>query len=303
LAIAVSGLGGITMSAVLGWVPMRVAIGLVGGGVLVAAVGLVDERRGVPASIRITVHALATAWALYFLGGMPKVTILGDILAVGWPGTAVAVVGLVWATNLYNFMDGIDGLAGTEAVSIGLIAGLLLFFGQQSGLATIALFIVAASSGFLVWNWAPAKIFMGDGGAGLLGFLFGALAVASENAHSVPATTWVLLLGVFVFDATLTLVRRVLQGERWYNAHRSHAYQRATQAGWSHRAVTTAVVFINVGLGLLAWVGQVWPGALAWTYAVAAIGLVGVYRRIGQVPPMKEQSGTPTGIARQSAKL
>ena len=307
LAIAVSSLTAIAACGWLGWVPARFAIGLVGGGALIAVVGLLDDRRSVPAAVRIAVQATAAGWALYWLGGMPKIAILSGSWVIGWAGTVLAVLGLVWATNLYNFMDGIDGIAGAEAVSVGLIGGLLLLLGHQPGLATIAFTVAAASGGFLVWNWSPAKIFMGDGGAGLLGFLFGALAVASENAHAVPAITWVLLLGVFVFDATVTLARRVLRGDRWYRAHRSHAYQRAVQAGWSHRRVTTAVVAINVGLGLLAWVGRTRPDSLVWTYVVAALGLAVLYVRVGQVRPMKRESGPSplraSSIDDQSAQL
>jgi Fuc2NAc and GlcNAc transferase len=243
--------------------------------------------------VRIVVQTTAASWALYWLGGMPKIALLTGAWIIGWAGTVVALFGLVWATNLYNFMDGIDGIAGAEAVSVGLIGGLLLLLGHQPGLATIAFTVAAASGGFLIWNWSPAKIFMGDGGAGLLGFLFGTLAVASENAQAVSAITWVLLLGVFVFDATVTLARRVLRGERWYRAHRSHAYQRAVQAGWSHRGVTAAVVAVNVALGFLGWVGGRRPDSLVWTYAIAALGLAVLYLRVGRVRPMARESGPP----------
>jgi Fuc2NAc and GlcNAc transferase len=293
LAIGVSALTAIAVCAWLGWVPARFAIGVLGGGVLIAAVGLLDDRRSLPAAARIAVHATAASWALFWLGRMSEIAILPGAWFMGWAGTVVALVGLVWLTNLYNFMDGIDGIAGAEAVSVGLIGGLLLLIGHQPGLATVAFTVAAASGGFLIWNWSPAKIFMGDGGAGLLGFLFGTLAIASEKAHAVPAMTWVLLLGVFVFDTTVTLARRVLRGDQWYRAHRSHAYQRAVQAGWSHRGVTTAVVAINVVLGFLGWVGRTRPHSLAWVYAIAALGLAVLYLLVGRLRPMARESAPP----------
>ena len=112
----------------------------------------------------------------------------------------------------------------------------------RAGLALVAALIAGASLGFLWWNWAPARIFMGDVGSGLLGFLFAALALLSDRGGGPGVTTWLMLGGVFLVDATVTLVRRVLRGERWYAAHRNHAYQRAVQSGWSHRRVTLAAL-------------------------------------------------------------
>jgi Fuc2NAc and GlcNAc transferase len=139
----------------------------------------------------------------------------------------------------------------------------------------VAFAIAAASGGFLAWNWAPAKIFMGDVGSGLLGFLFGTLAVASERAGGVPLLLWVLLLGVFVFDATVTLLRRVVRGERWYDAHRSHAYQRAVRAGWTHARVSSAVLLLTAVLGGLAAAASRRPG-LALPGFLAGMALLAV---------------------------
>jgi len=247
--------------------------------------------------MRIAVQFAAAGWVVYWLGGMPRIRIVSDVWSAGWAGAVVALVGLVWATNLYNFMDGIDGIAGAEGVSVGLIGGLLLLVGHHPGLAAIAFSIAAASGGFLVWNWSPARIFMGDGGSGLLGFLFGAVAVASENANTVPLSVWVLLLGVFVFDASVTLVRRILRRERWYEAHRSHAYQRVVQAGWSHRTVTVAVIIVNVGLGIFAWTAWTWPGMRVLVYIVAALGLGALYLWVERQRPMAHESGPSLNAA------
>jgi Fuc2NAc and GlcNAc transferase len=174
------------------------------------------------------------------------------VVPLGTAGSLLAVVGLAWLTNLYNFMDGIDGLAASEAVSVGLVGGGILAVAGADGIALAAFSLAATAGGFLVFNWPPAKIFMGDVGSGLLGYAFGVLALASERAGAVPLVVWMFLLAVFIVDATATLIRRVMKGERWYEAHRAHAYQRAVQAGYSHRQVTLAIMGLNVLLAVAA---------------------------------------------------
>ncbi|HEU0080065.1 MAG TPA: hypothetical protein VFQ76_20630, partial [Longimicrobiaceae bacterium] len=201
----------------------------------------------------------------------------------GVGGALLAVVALVWLTNLYNFLDGIDGIAGGEAVAVGGVGGALLWAAGERGLAAVALVAAAAGAGFLVWNWQPARIFMGDVGSGFLGFLFGALAVASERVEGPPALVWILLLGVFVVDATLTLLRRAGRGERLHEAHRRHAYQRAVQSGLSHARVAGAVLAIDAllaALGAAAWLRPAWalPGFAAGA-AVLLLAYAGVERR------------------------
>ena len=170
-----------------------------------------------------------------------------------------------------------------EAVSVGLVGGALLALAGAGGLALVSLSLAAAAAGFLVFNWPPAKIFMGDVGSGLLGYAFGVLALASERAGAVPLLVWMLLLAVFIVDATATLIRRVLSGERWYEAHRSHAYQRAVQAGYSHRDVTVAVMGLNVLLALAA--AGVWlvPVLLPAVLVVTVGLLVGAWHVLSRV--------------------
>jgi Fuc2NAc and GlcNAc transferase len=237
----------------LGWrgdLSGRVVVGLAGGSFLVALVGWVDDVRNLPNSLRAVAQFAAAAWFLGWAGGLDSLRLGVQFLPLGGAATAVALVGIVWSINLYNFMDGIDGIAGGQAVVAATLATVLLADVAPSlGLVTAA--IAGASIGFLVWNWSPARIFMGDVGSGLLGFLFAALALLSERSGGPPLVSWALLGGVFIFDATITLLRRIAHGERWYAAHRSHAYQRAVQSGWSHARVAAGAMVLAGVLGLL----------------------------------------------------
>jgi Fuc2NAc and GlcNAc transferase len=285
LAIVAVTLAGIGILAAMGRLGLHPAIALGGGGALVAAVGWVDDRGGLAAGPRLMAHLAAAVWAIAWLGGMPHLAVGAETWNVGLGGAFLAVLGVVWATNLYNFMDGIDGLAAGEAVTVGLI-GALLLAPRESALAAVALLLSAASSGFLVWNWPPARLFMGDVGSGFLGFLFGTLAVAAENAGALPALLWLVLLGPFFADATITLLRRIARGDRWYAAHQAHAYQRAVQAGWSHRMVAGAIIAITAVLGLLGLVVARNPSFLGVTIAASAGVLGALYVAVERWRPM-----------------
>jgi Fuc2NAc and GlcNAc transferase len=158
------------------------------------------------------------------------------------------------------------------------------------GLGLVSLLIAAANAGFLPLNWAPAKLFMGDVGSGMLGYLFAVLAIASENAHAVPMLIWVLLLGAFVFDATVTLCRRIANGERWYHAHHSHAYQRMVQAGRTHAQVSSTILLINLVLGILAIIAWLRPTFFLIAIAAGTLLLAGVYLSVERIRPMHAQS-------------
>lgn len=231
--------------------PWNTVIGLTGGGAIVAGVGWLDDVRSLSAHWRLAFHFLAATWTVAWLGGMPTLSLGQTSAVLGMAGAALAVIGIVWAINLFNFMDGIDGITGVEAVSIGAIGGALLLGLSSPGLAQLSLVIGGAALGFLFWNWAPAKIFLGDVGSGFIGFVIAAMALASENAKAVPLMVWGILSAVFIVDATLTFGRRLRSGH-WRDAHRNHAYQRAVQSGWSHSAVSAVVGIINLFLGAIA---------------------------------------------------
>ena len=290
LAIAVTALGGVIIAAMLHWITWDLAIALSGGGAMIATVGWVDDHKSLSALTRFAVQFSSAAWAMYWLGGLPSLSIGNSTVGLGLVGTVLGVVGIVWAINLYNFVDGIDGLAAGEAISTGVIGGLILLAMNQTGLAMVALLIAAASAGFLPLNWAPAKLFMGDVGSGMLGYLFAVLAIASENSGAMPLLLWILLLGAFVFDATVTLCRRIIHGERWYHAHHSHAYQRMVQAGRSHAQVSTTILLINLVLALLAVVAWLRPTFFLIAMGAGTLLLSIIYISVEKVRPMHAQS-------------
>jgi Fuc2NAc and GlcNAc transferase len=274
--IAVPTLGAVAVAWQMDWLARGAAIGLLGG-VGVALVGWIDDRVGLSARVRLLVQVLAACWLVGWLGGFDTIDLGTTRLALGMWGNAVAVLAVVWSTNLYNFMDGIDGIAGLEAVTVGLAGGVLLLAAASPGLAVVALAMAAASAGFLVWNRPPARIFMGDAGSGLLGFLIAGLALAADRAGAVPVPVWVMLLGAFVTDATIVLLGRMARGERWYSAHRGHLYQRLVQSGWSHGQVDSAVLVLNAVLVTLAVAASLRRGFLPWACLLAGVVSVGAY--------------------------
>ncbi len=204
---------------------------------LLAGLGLRDDLHPLPARYRFLAQLLICGGWLWLLLEP------ANLLAGGrW---ALQTLGMVWLVNLYNFMDGSDGLAGTQATLTGLVGGGLALLMGAEGIAVLAFLTAFASLGFLFWNWHPARIFLGDVGSYFLGGQFGILAT-STLADGQSSFFWAILLGPFIVDATLTLIRRVLRGERWYTAHRSHAYQRLVQAGRGHAWVACA--FAGFGL-------------------------------------------------------
>jgi Fuc2NAc and GlcNAc transferase len=145
---------------------------------------------------------------------------------------------VVWMLNLYNFMDGIDGLAGGEAAVAGSFFFLVFAFQGETGWAAANLLVAAASIGFLVFNWPPARVFMGDAGSAFLGAFFGLQSVMAALTTPVPFPVLVIPFANFILDTTVTLIRRIWRGEKWYRPHRSHFYQRMTDLGMSHAKVT-----------------------------------------------------------------
>jgi Fuc2NAc and GlcNAc transferase len=247
LAIALAALPAFVLAALAGMLPWPHFWAFAGGGALVAAIGFLDDLASVSPSRRLSAHFAAAAWVLWCIGGLPPVRLFDGSFDLGWVGIALAVLYLVWLLNLTNFMDGIDGIAAIESITVSLAGAVLYTVAPVAAPHWAAPLIVAAAAlGFLVWNWPPARIFMGDAGSGFLGLMLGALSL--QAAWSAPPLlwSWVILVGVFAVDATMTLARRAIRRERISAAHRTHAYQHAAQYCGAHRTVTLAVAAINL---------------------------------------------------------
>jgi Fuc2NAc and GlcNAc transferase len=248
-------------------VPLALAASLGIAGGLVAVVGFLDDHGHIAARWRLLAHFLSALLALCCLGGLAPLSVGDFTIQPAFLRNMFGLLFLVWMVNLYNFMDGIDGLAALEAVTCCLSMCVLFALTGHYNLLVAPLSLTAAALGFLVWNFPPAKIFMGDAGSGFLGLVIGTLAIYSSWAYSSFFWAWCIVLGVFIVDATYTLIRRALRGVKVYEAHRSHAYQSASRHAGAHLPITIAVAAINI-FWLL-------PIAAAVVYK-ALDGLVGV---------------------------
>jgi Fuc2NAc and GlcNAc transferase len=217
------------------------------GSLLVAAVGFFDDRESLRPAVRLAAHGVAAAWAMVWLGGLPQLRIGAHFISLGWAGYLLGGLGIVWAVNLFNFMDGVDGIAASEAIFIALAGALLNpLLEAHAGVASAALVLASACGGFLAWNWPPAKIFLGDVGSGYLGYVIVVLALGATRDNPVALWVWLILGGAFFVDATVTLLRRILRREQVHAAHRTHAYQWLARRWNSHGEVTLAVLGVNL---------------------------------------------------------
>ncbi|MHA6193675.1 MraY family glycosyltransferase [Pseudomonas wadenswilerensis] len=230
----------------VGQISFELLVGSLGAGGLVAVIGFLDDHGHIAARWRLLGHFTGAIWGLYWLQAAPQLLLFGTTFDLGVVGYVLAALYMVWMLNLYNFMDGIDGLASLEAISV--CAGICLLYAAVGkpeliwGPAILAL----AVAGFLFWNFPPARIFMGDAGSGFLGIQLALLSLHAMNADPVLLWAWIILLGSFIVDATFTLARRLLRGDKVYEAHRSHGYQYASRQFGKHRPVTLAITAINV---------------------------------------------------------
>lgn len=267
LAIVLTAVTGTAVLCFLGIVEIRIAVVLVIAGSAIAAVGYMDDKHGLPALPRFAVHVAASVLVVLAFLCHSKAHNLTE--PFDWVIALCLMIGTAWSINLFNFMDGIDGIAASQAVFVAGTSAALVFSRGDSSLTTLLLLSTGASAGFLIWNWPPAKIFMGDVGSGFLGFWLAALALLLHVEDVLNIWTSVTLSSVFLSDATVTLLRRVAGGKRWYEAHRSHAYQHMARRCNSHLRVTTLVWMLNALVILpLAVMTVLIPGAAAATAVV-----------------------------------
>jgi len=275
LGIAVGTIAG-GMFACLGDLSLVLVLTLA---LIIALVGLVDDRWPLPAYLRLVVQF--GALGLLIISSGAAFLIAGDSGGIGLALAAVAlIVAGVWWVNLFNFMDGIDGFAASEALCM-LIGAVGLTILRGGVLPTLPLFILmlgtgAATLSFLAFNWPPAKIFMGDVGSMFLGFLLFALAVLTAKSGWLSLWQWLILGGVFAADATTTLVQRLIGGKRAMQAHKSHAYQRLSRRWNGHQPVTLTLIAVNfLFIFPLSWAAGQWA-PYAWAIAVCTYAVLGL---------------------------
>ena len=219
---------------------------------LVAMIGFIDDHVSIAARWRFLIHITAASLVLWFCQGLPVFLLPSPFdslfgkpsISIGWLGVLPGIIFLVWSLNLFNFMDGIDGIASTEAIFISLSLALFLFKIDQS-LFRLALSLACATAGFLIWNWPKAKIFMGDVGSGFLGLVLAVLILMAAQQHAVLLYSGLILYGIFVVDASYTLMVRFFSKQIWYSAHCSHTYQHAAKR-YGHLPVLLACCAINL---------------------------------------------------------
>ena len=231
--------------------PLPAAV-LAASGTVVAAVGLIDDLHELRRDLRLAVHLMAAAACVVFLADE------GVLLA------GVLVVGFAWWINLYNFMDGIDGIAASQTV---LFAACALLIGDLDASARLAWTLLAATAAFLCFNWAPAKIFMGDIGSGFLGVATGALALMLWQNDELPFVASLILLVGFWFDASYTLGVRIVTGQPFTDAHRLHLYQILSRRLGHGRTTALFCAHAVAWLAPLAAVSVAFP---AWQFACLA---------------------------------
>ena len=234
---------------------------LLGLAVLLMLVGLLDDRYNLPARLRLGVYcAVCALLVTAVFAAAPASDVLFGVAFPLWVQAPLLVLALLWLVNLYNFMDGIDGLATLQAFLAGMGGSLLALLAGDVTLALMCVLLALSQLGFLYWNWPPARLFMGDAGSVPLGFLLGGLALIGAGYGTLPLACWLVLLAAFVTDATWTLLTRWRAGASVFEAHRDHAYQRLSRHWGSHLAVDFLLVALNaLWLFPLAWTIWRWP--------------------------------------------
>ncbi|WP_338571171.1 glycosyltransferase family 4 protein [Pseudomonas canadensis] len=285
VAIVLTYLVTLVLVAFAGWVSWSAALPLLGAGALIAVVGFLDDHGHIAARWRLLAHFSAALWALLWMGGLPTISLVGVEVDLGWLGHVLAALYLVWMLNLYNFMDGIDGIASIEAVCACAGACLVYWLTGHENLMIAPMLLAVAVLGFLYWNFPPARIFMGDAGSGFLGVVIGILSLQAAWAAPEMLWVWLILLGVFIVDATFTLGRRLLRGDKVYEAHRSHAYQYASRLAGRHLPVTLTVMAINLLwlLPIALFVGLGFDGVLGLLVAYIPLVLLAIKFHAGEL--------------------
>ena len=256
--------------------------------------GFWDDRRSLSANRRLIIQGGVAVWAIAEIACQELIPV--------WPlwlgaevGAAVFLgIALIWFINLFNFMDGLDGFAGAEAVVVLGFGGYFLWISGDAPLAHLAWLLASTVLGFLVWNWPRASIFMGDVGSMTLGLVLVLFAYLGQATAPKSLIIWTVLTALFWFDASITLLRRFLGGEAWMSAHKRHAYQRLHQAGFKVAHLVLGSICVNMALGGLA-LSIYYHRLSSWLGLCLTVGgLATLYIWVERQKPMIIQKSVPT---------
>jgi Fuc2NAc and GlcNAc transferase len=255
LAVVVAFLLGLIALLVENTISDEVFLAIAIPGVVVALIGWLDDRGHLTsAKWRLIGHFACASLAVWLTGGLPELPLVNSTIDFGLAGDIFAVVYLVWMLNLFNFMDGIDLITGVQTVTTSVGVAMLLLISTESDHWKIFVVLAASISGFLFFNLPPAKIFLGDVGSGFIGFTTAVISLVVAKDEPLVAWAMIILLAVFVTDATVTLLRRLLSREHVYVAHRTHAYQHLSKKLNRHLPISLGVGAINLFFLLpIAW--------------------------------------------------
>jgi len=249
-------------------------------GLPLSVAGFLDDVLQLKPKIRFIIQFTCAGLGLFFLGGMHYVNLGFITFENVWLFTPIALFGIVWLINLFNFLDGIDGYISTEVIFIGT-AVFFLFHDL------IALMLAVTVLGFLCWNWQKAKIFMGDVGSTLLGYTIAIFAIYYQNTETTSIVIWAMLTSLFWVDASITLLRRIQNKESLGQAHRKHAYQRIVQAGFSHQKTVLWGIVLNLIILSLIALSIKYPDFLLLFAIINVILLMGTVKWIDSKKPFE----------------
>jgi UDP-N-acetylmuramyl pentapeptide phosphotransferase/UDP-N-acetylglucosamine-1-phosphate transferase len=249
-------------------------------GIPITIIGFFDDIVKISPKLRLIVQIICAFFAVYFLGFSISVDLGFFILKSKFLLGIVAIIAIIWFINLFNFLDGIDGYISVEILFICL--AVFLVFDVR-----LPLIFAAATSGFLIWNWQPAKIFMGDVGSTLIGFTIAVFAIYYQNPSQSSIIVWLMLTSLFWFDATYTIFRRLRNHEVLSDAHKKHAYQRIVQYGFSHKKTVISSLIVNLPILGLSWFAYLFPKLLLPFFCINLIYLYLIMRLVDKRFPFK----------------
>jgi len=268
-----------------------VAAALLGGAGALALVGLADDRYRLSVGVRLALQAAAAVAMAMVTGGVPRLPLPAPLdVDLGALAVPFAVLWVMAVVNFFNFMDGIDGLGGAQAVVTGIGVAIV---GWDASAALIAASVAGGAAGFLAFNWAPARIFMGDTGSLALGYTFASLPLLAPPDSRPDAVFWMVMsLWLFLADASSTLVIRMLRGDPWHTAHRDHAYQRLVRGGRTHARVTLGLACASAALTAAA--AACWPvmlGRAGWALLALACAMSITEAALARTPDAAVNAG------------